>query len=501
MAKYILAIDQGTTSSRAIIYSTELQQIAQAQQELQLHFPQSGYVEQKGTDIWHSVYDSVRLAIQRATLTAADIAAIAITNQRETTLLWHRHSGDMLYNAIVWQDRRTADYCQQLKDDGVEPMLQQKTGLLADPYFSATKLRWLLDNVPGARTLADAGELCFGTVDSFLLWQLSAGKIHATDASNASRTLLFNIHTQQWDDELLRLFDIPPSVLPQVFDNAAGFALTNKSLFGAEVPILAMIGDQQGALLGQACISPGMSKSTYGTGCFAVANTGNKVIYSQHKLLSTVAWRLNGQCTYALEGSIFMAGATVQWLRDQLGIIHQASDSEVLAQGIAYSQSELLIPAFTGLGTPHWQPQVQAALFGMTRDSGRSQIAAAALCSVAYQSRDLLSAMLQDGIQIASLRVDGGMTTNRWFLQALADICQTTVNRCYTSDATALGAAFLGALQLGVIDKLTAINDVWQSDWQLQPAIAPQQASTLYQRWQRASAALIDLDLRLNQGL
>jgi len=322
--------------------------------------------------------------------------------------------------------------------------------------------------------------------------------VHATDASNASRTLLFNIHTQQWDEELLKLFGIPKTILPEVRDNAGEFALSDKASIGAQIPILAMIGDQQAALLGQACIEPGMSKSTYGTGCFAVVNTGNHVFSSKHKLLSTVAWRLNGECTYAMEGSIFMAGATVQWLRDRLGIIHQASDTEALAQGVPYQQSELLIPAFTGLGAPHWQPQVQAALFGMTRDSGRAQLAAAALCAVSYQTRDLLFAMQQDGIAVHSLRVDGGMTANRWFLQALADLTQTPITRCYTTDASALGAAFLAALQLGYVSQLTDISNIWQSDWQLEPEITLQQADALYRRWKNASAALMSLDLKLN---
>lgn len=499
MSKYILAIDQGTTSSRAIIYNPALQAIASAQQELPLSYPQSGWVEQDPAQIWQSVSTSISLALQQANLKPADIAGIGITNQRETTVLWHRSSGKPLYNAIVWQDRRAAQLCQQLKDAGHNSMLQQKTGLLADPYFSAGKLSWLLDNLPTARALAEAGELCFGTIDSYLLWQLSGGKVHATDASNASRTLLFNIHSQQWDDELLQLFDIPAAMLPQVRDNAAEFGLTDHKMFGAAVPLLGMIGDQQAALLGQACIKPGMVKCTYGTGCFAVVNTGDKVLHSKHKLLSTIAWRLNGDTTYALEGSIFMAGATIQWLRDQLGIIHQASDSEVLATGIDYQQTELLVPAFTGLGTPHWQPQVKAALFGLTRDSGRTQIAAAALRSVAYQSRDLLFAMQQDGITVSSLRVDGGMTTNRWFLQALADLSQTAITRCHTTDATALGAAFLVALQLGYADKLADINTIWRSDWQLQPELAPALADALYQRWQRVNAALVALDMAIVQ--
>jgi glycerol kinase len=497
MSKYILAIDQGTTSSRAIIYNPALQAIASAQQELPLSYPQSGWVEQDPAQIWQSVSSSIGLALQQANLTPADIAGIGITNQRETTVLWHRSSGKPLYNAIVWQDRRAAKLCQQLKDAGHNSMLQQKTGLLADPYFSAGKLSWLLDNLPTARALAESGELCFGTIDSYLLWQLSGGKVHATDASNASRTLLFNIHSQQWDNELLQLFNVPAVMLPQVRDNAAEFGLTDNRMFGAAVPLLGMIGDQQAALLGQACINPGMVKCTYGTGCFAVVNTGDKVLHSEHKLLSTIAWRLNGNTTYALEGSIFMAGATIQWLRDQLGIIHQASDSEVLATGIDYQQTELLVPAFTGLGTPHWQPQVRAALFGLTRDSGRTQIAAAALRSVAYQSRDLLIAMQQDGINVSSLRVDGGMTANRWFLQALADLSQTAITRCHTTDATALGAAFLVALQLGYVDKLADINTIWHSDWQLQPELSPTLADALYQRWQRVNAALVALNMAI----
>ncbi len=501
MGKYILAIDQGTTSSRAIIYSTALQPVACAQQELTLTYPQSGWVEQQGEAIWHSVHHSIVQALQAAKLSGKDLAAIAISNQRETTLLWQRHDGKLLYNAIVWQDRRTAVHCQQLKDAGYEDMLQQKTGLLADPYFCASKIAWLLDTIPGARAQAEAGELCFGTVDCYLLWQLSGGKVHATDASNASRTLLFNIHTQQWDDELLQLFAIPNAMLPEVRDNACEFALTDKALFGASIPVLGMAGDQQAALLGQACITPGMSKSTYGTGCFAMVNTGNKVAHSKNKLLSTVAWRLNGKTTYAIEGSIFMAGATVQWLRDKLGIIQCAADTEGLARQTNYQQTELLIPAFTGLGAPHWQPQVKAALFGMTRDSGPSQLSAAALCSVAYQSRDLLNAIKQDGINVDCLRVDGGMTANNWFLQALADITQTPIALCHTSDATALGAAFLAALQLGYIKNLSDISTFWEMAQLWQPELAPQQASNLYQRWQRASSALIALDLELNPAV
>jgi glycerol kinase len=497
MGKYILAIDQGTTSSRAIIYTATLQVVASAQQELPLVYPQPGWVEVSGDEIWRSVKNSIASALAKAKLKPSDIAAIAITNQRETTLLWQRSSGKLLHNAIVWQDRRSAAHCQQLKDAGCDTLLQQKTGLLADPYFSASKLSWLLDNIPDARRQAEAGDLCFGTVDCFLLWQLSGGKVHATDASNASRTLLFNIHSQQWDDELLQLFNIPPALLPDVQDNASTFAITDPVSFGANVPVLSMMGDQQAALLGQACIRPGMSKSTYGTGCFTVVNTGKNVLKSEHKLLSTVAWRLQGACTYALEGSIFMAGATVQWLRDELGIINHASDTEALAKGIAYQQTELLIPAFTGLGAPHWQPEVKAALFGMTRNSGRAELAAAALYSVAYQSRDLLTAMHRDGIQVDSLRVDGGMTANNGFLQALADITQTELTCCHTSDATAFGVAFLAALQLGYAKQLTDISDFWQGGRHFQPAITQQQADALYRRWQRVSQALTAIDIAI----
>ena len=495
MSKYILAIDQGTTSSRAIIYTTALQAVASAQQELPLSYPKPGWVEQNPEQIWQSVYNCITSVLQQARLSASDIACIGITNQRETTLLWHRTTGKVLHPAIVWQDRRGSKLCQQLKDAGLEALLQQKTGLVADPYFSATKLSWLLQHIAGAKQQAENAELCFGTVDSYLLWQLTGGKVHATDASNASRTLLFNIHSQCWDDELLKLFDIPSALLPEVKDNAGMLGVTDSKLFGAAIPVLSMIGDQQAALLGQACVKTGMTKSTYGTGCFTVVNTGKQIINSQHKLLSTLAWRLNGSSTYALEGSIFMAGATVQWLRDKLGVITEAGETEVLAQQSHYKQTELLIPAFTGLGTPYWQPEIKAALLGMTRDTGRPQLAAAALCSVAYQSRDLLTAIARDGIAVDSLRVDGGMTANRWYLQALSDLTQINLTRCHTTDATALGAAFLAACELGYFSGVNDIEQVWQAGWQFQPRLATRDADKLYQRWQDAVSALIKLDL------
>lgn len=498
MSKYLLAIDQGTTSSRAIVYNRQLEVVAQAQQEISLYYPNPGWVEQNPEQLWQSVVSCIRLALKQADLGANDIAALGITNQRETTLLWHKDTGSCVYPAIVWQDRRSANFCQQLKDSGQEPLLQQKTGLLADPYFSATKLCWLLDNVTGVRQQAQRGELCFGTVDSYLLWRLTGGKEHATDASNASRTLLFNLQQQGWDNELLTLFNIPPQLLPKIQDNASLFGYTATELFGTAIPVLSMIGDQQAALLGQACTEPGMSKSTYGTGCFTVANTGSTLLTSQHKLLSTLAWQLNGQPTYALEGSIFMAGATVQWLRDKLGVIQKASETEQLASQCQYQQSELLIPAFTGLGAPYWQPEVKAAFLGMTRNSGAPQLCAAALLSVAYQSLDLLQAMQSDGIHINQLRVDGGMTINNWFLQALADICQLEVTPAANSDATALGAAFLAALELGWFSRLDDIKQVWRAGPRFSPKLSQINAQQLHQRWQRAVASLLALDLAIH---
>ncbi|CAM3834647.1 glycerol kinase GlpK [Rheinheimera salexigens] len=492
MSEYILAIDQGTTSSRVIIYNRQLKAITIAQQEVELIYPQPGWVEQNPEQLWQSVYNCMVTALKQAQLNATDIAAIAITNQRETSLLWHKCTGKTLYNAIVWQDRRTAQTCLQLEQQGHLTDIQQRTGLRLDPYFSATKLAWLLDNIPDARVAADNAELCFGTVDSYLLWRLTAGKVHATDATNASRTLLFNLHTQEWDPKLLSLFDIPDSLLGEIKDNAAEFGYTDTNLFGSAIPIFAMIGDQQAALLGQACITPGMAKSTYGTGCFSMLNTGSKVFISQQQLISTLAWRLNAKPTYALEGSIFMAGAIVQWLRDKLGIIQQAADTEALAQQVPYQQSELLIPAFTGLGAPYWQPNAQAAIFGMTRNTGKAELAAAALLSVCYQSRDLLQAMAADGIALDILRVDGGMTENSWFLQALADITQQPLQRCHTAETSVLGAAFLAGLQLGYFTDLSDIQQVWQANQQYNPKIPPLQADSLYQRWQDGVTAIIN---------
>lgn len=492
---YILAIDQGTTSSRAVIFNRQMRPIASAQQELTLHYPQPGWVEQDPDDIWQSVINCITQAISKAGLTISNIAAIAISNQRETTILWDKDTGQAIANAIVWQDRRTAAFCRQLQQQGAEVTISQKTGLRADPYFSASKIGWLLDNVPDARTKAAAGKLCFGTVDSFILSRLTGGKVHATDASNASRTALYNLNSLEWDPELLQLFDIPSNLLPEIKDSAGVFGTSAVAVLGAAIPIMAILGDQQAALLGQACISPGMLKSTYGTGCFAVVNTGDSIIRSNNQLLSTLAWQLNGKATYALEGSIFMAGATVQWLRDKLGIISQASDTEALASQSSYQQTEILVPAFTGMGAPYWQPEAKAALFGMTRDTGKAQLAAAALCAVAYQSADLLSAMRQDGITVAQLRVDGGMTNNRWFLQALADLCQQPVQRSNNTDATVFGAGFLAAVSLGYYPDISAINQLWQAEQQHQPQISKAEQTKLYQRWQTAVAAVLTQQL------
>lgn len=481
--KLILAIDQGTTSSRALVFDAQLKVLGRGQHEFPQHFPNDGWVEHDPEDIWQSSLNACLDAINSSGFTAHDIASIAITNQRETTVVWERATGKPLYKAIVWQDRRTAEYCHTLKSQGYEPHIQEKTGLLLDPYFSATKLQWILNEIPEARERAVKGELCFGTIDSFLLWRLTGGKVHKTDVSNASRTLLMNLTTRQWDQELLQLFDIPANVLPTISDNASDFGITDPALFGIGIPIHALIGDQQGALLGQGCISPGQGKSTYGTGCFMLMNSGSEPVFSNNKLLSTLAWQLNGEPTYALEGSIFMAGAIVQWLRDKLGIISQAEETEPLAAKVPWQQSELLIPAFTGLGAPYWEPKARAAILGMTRDTGKEQIAAAALRSVAYQTQDLLQAMADDGQHIKELKVDGGMTTNKWFLQALADITQLDIVRAESTEVTIRGAAFLAGIQAGIFKQIEDITPLSLRGTAYTGHLPEQQRQQLYQRW------------------
>ena len=484
MAKPILAIDHGTTSSRAILFSASGRPEHVAQQEFAQHFPNDGWVEHDGEEIWSSTLAVCREVLEKAGISASEVAGIGITNQRETTLVWDAASGELLYRAIVWQDRRTASYCAELKAAGHEAMISERTGLLIDPYFSATKLRWILDNVPGARARAERNELRFGTVDCFLLWRLTGGKVHRTDATNASRTMLFNIHTQQWDDDLLQLLDIPASLLPEVMDSAADFGQTAPEVLGASIPVCGIAGDQQAALIGQACFEPGMVKSTYGTGCFMVMNTGSTPIRSQNRLLTTVGYRLNGQTSYALEGSIFVAGAAIQWLRDGLKLIQHAGETEALARQAGEHTGVYLVPAFTGLGAPYWDPTARGAIFGLTRDTGIAQIVAAGVQSVCFQTRDLLEAMQADGAQsTAALRVDGGMVINNWVVQELANILGVTVDRPQVTETTALGAAYLAGLQLGIFKDLDDIASHWACERTFAPEMAETQRDALYEGW------------------
>jgi len=479
-------MDQGTTSSRAIIFDGQYAIVEQVQQEFAQHFPDSGWVEHSPADIWQTSLDTARQALANAGMSADQIAAIGITNQRETTLLWDRNSGEPVYNAIVWQDRRTADYCNSLKDQGQEPMITSKTGLLLDPYFSATKVAWILDNVEGARARAEAGELAFGTMDTWLLWNLTEGKSHATDATNASRTMLYNIHSGRWDNELLQLFDIPASLLPVVKDCAADFGSTE--LLGGEVPILGIAGDQQAATLGQACFKTGMMKSTYGTGCFALLNTGDSAVSSSNRLLTTIAYQLDGKTTYALEGSIFIAGAAVQWLRDGLGIIDSAKQSGELAAEADNSQQVYMIPAFTGLGAPWWDADARGALIGLTRGTGPAEISRAALESVCYQTLDLLKAMQADWQQSGDtvLRVDGGMVASDWTMQRLADILQAPVDRPVIAETTALGAAWLAGSRAGVWPDQAGFAESWKLDKNFAPQMPAEERDNKVAGWDTA---------------
>ena len=483
---YILAMDQGTTSSRAILFDQQYAIVEQAQQEFPQHFPDSGWVEHSPADIWQTSLDTARQALANSGISADQIAAIGITNQRETTLLWDRNSGEPVYNAIVWQDRRTADYCTSLKDQGLEPIITSKTGLLLDPYFSASKVAWILDNVEGARARAEAGELAFGTMDTWLLWNLTQGRAHATDATNASRTMLYNIHTGTWDTELLDLFDIPASLLPEVRDCAADFGTTD--LLGSEIPILGIAGDQQAATLGQACFNTGMMKSTYGTGCFALLNTGDTAVASSNRLLTTIAYQLEGKTTYALEGSIFIAGAAVQWLRDGLGIIDSAQQSGELATEADDSQQVYMIPAFTGLGAPWWDADARGALIGLTRGTGPAEISRAALESVCYQTLDLLKAMQADWNQTTQtvLRVDGGMVASDWTMQRLADILQAQVDRPVIAETTALGAAWLAGSKAGVWPDKEGFAASWQLDRNFGPEMTPGERNKKVAGWDKA---------------
>jgi glycerol kinase len=484
----LLAIDQGTTSTRAIVFDERGGKLGAHQVKLPQSFPQPGFVEHDALRIWADVLSCVRGALHAASLQAQHIAAIGITNQRETTVIWDRASGHPIAPAIVWQDRRTAAFCKAHADKSA--WLSTKTGLLLDPYFSATKIAWLLDNIPDARAQAERGELAFGTIDSWLIWQLTSGRVHATDASNASRTALFNIHTQAWDEELLAFFKVPKSLLPEVRDSAANYGSSDAAHFGQAIAICGVAGDQQAATVGQACFTPGMMKSTYGTGCFMVLNTGAQCVASQNRLISTVAYRLNGITTYALEGSIFVAGAAVQWLRDAMHLFENAGETEALARSVPDSNGVVLVPAFTGLGAPYWDPEARGAILGLTRDTGLAHIVRAALESVAFQSRDLLDAMAADAPTPIELRVDGGMVVNDWLTQCLADLLQLPVVRPATVETTALGAAFLAGLGCGLYSSLQALSLLWQEERRFTAAITADSAQAGQQQWRAAVARI-----------
>tara|TARA_R100001369_G_scaffold21090_1_gene38469 strand:+ start:1841 stop:3334 length:1494 start_codon:yes stop_codon:yes gene_type:complete len=489
---HILAIDQGTTSSRAIIFDADMAPIASAQEEFDQHFPQSGWVEHDPSDLWASTAATCRAAIEKAGLGVDAITAIGITNQRETTLVWDRATGQPIHNAIVWQDRRTADTCRDLAEHA--ELVTAKTGLLLDPYFSATKVKWILDHVDGARDRAKAGELAFGTVDSWLIWKLTAGAVHATDATNACRTMLYDIHKGRWSSTICDLLDIPMEMLPEVKDCAADFGTTRPDLFGRAIPIMGVAGDQQAATLGQACFKPGMMKSTYGTGCFALLNTGDTPVASTSRLLTTIAYQLDGKPTYALEGSIFIAGAVVQWLRDGLKMIREAKETQPLAEASDPGQPVILVPAFTGLGAPYWNADCRGAIFGLSRNSGPAELARAALESVGYQTRDLLDAMRADwagDAGDASLRVDGGMSASDYAMQFLADIIDAPVDRPKVQETTALGAAWLAGHRAGLYPDQAGFAEKWALDRTFTPAMAPEDRAAKYHQWTRAVQATL----------
>jgi glycerol kinase len=495
VASHLLAIDQGTTSTRAIVFDRAFRRVSVDQRELTQFYPNDAWpndawVEHDPEEIYAATLAVMRGAVAKAGLAAADIAGIGITNQRETTIVWDRATGAPIHPAIVWQDRRTSAACAGLIEDGAAPLIAARTGLLIDPYFSATKIAWILDNISGARDRALRGELAFGTVDSFLLWRLTGGAAHRTDAANAARTMLFDIHRQCWDADLLELFGVPPQILPEVCDNSAEFGIMDASILGAPIPILAMVGDQQGALIGQGCVERGMAKSTYGTGCFLVLNTGDAPLESRHRLLTTVAYRIAGQTTYALEGSIFVAGAVVQWMRDGLKLIENAAGSEARAAAVRLDHGVYFVPAFTGLGAPYWDPQARGAILGLTRDTGIDEIVSAGLQAVCYQTLDLQNAMALDGLRAARLRVDGGMVANAWLMQFLADLLDVTVERPAMTETTALGAAYLAGLGAGFIDSLAETQALWRADKSFAPAMAGVDRDRLYAGWRRAVARI-----------
>lgn len=487
----LLAIDQGTTSSRAIVFDTDVNIMSVAQEEFPQIYPADGWVEHDPEAIWSTTLSTAKRAFTEAETKGGKVVAIGITNQRETTILWERDSGKPIHNAIVWQDRRTADTCEKLVEDNLSEDVHQRTGLLLDPYFSATKISWVLDQVEGARKQAERGKLAFGTIDCFLISRLTGNQVHATDVTNAARTSLFNIKDQSWDEALLRIFDVPPAVLPQVLDCAADFGQTAPELFGRAIPILGVAGDQQAATIGQCCFNPGAIKSTYGTGCFVLMNTGDNALISRNRLLSTIAYRINGKTTYALEGSIFIAGAAMQWLRDGLGLISNAKESEELAKQLASNNGVYMVPAFTGLGAPYWNPNVRGAIFGINRSTGPAEIIRAVLESVCYQTHDLFAAMAEDGVNPSSLRIDGGMVANNWMVQFLADILDLPVNRPKIMETTALGAAYLAGIQAGVLGSFDDLSKQWQMDARFEPQITAFNRKHLLDGWHDAVQRVI----------
>jgi glycerol kinase len=487
-ADHLLAIDQGTSSSRAVVFDRDARPVGSGQQEFTQFYPQPGWVEHDPEEIWQSVVEVMKKAVANSRVPPERIAALGITNQRETTLVWERATGRCIYPAIVWQDRRTSKYCRRLMDDGLEPTVIEKTGLRIDPYFSASKLVWILDNVPDARRLAVAGKLAFGTVDTFLTWRLTGGRIHATDATNASRTMLFNIHSQQWDSELLSELEVPGNLLPEVRDCADDFGVTDATVTGFSWPIGGIAGDQQAALVGQAGFVRGMTKSTYGTGCFVITNTGAEVVRSTHKLLSTVAYRLKGDVTYGVEGSIFVAGSAIQWLRDELKVIKSAAETEAIAVATGVVEHVHVVPAFAGLGAPYWDPDARGAILGLSRDCGVGHIVTAALQAVAYQTKDLIQAMADDGIGPSVIRVDGGMVANDWLLQFMADLLGLEVERPANTESTVLGAALLAGLQVGLFSSIDAVCAVWRRDALFAPRMDEARRNRLYEGWADAVA-------------
>lgn len=489
---YILALDQGTTSSRSLLFDKQGNIISQAQKEFRQIFPQPGWVEHDAEEIWSTQYGTMAEAVAKANINMKQIAGIGITNQRETTVVWDKSSGQPIYNAIVWQDRRTASYCDDLKSAGLAATIQQKTGLVIDAYFSGTKLKWILDNVTGAREKAVKGELAFGTIDSWLTWKLTNGEVHVTDVSNASRTMLYNIHSLQWDEELLKIFDIPASVLPEVKPSSKIYGVTGNIIPDSRIPIAGIAGDQQAALFGQLCTQPGMVKNTYGTGCFMLMNTGEKAIASKNNLLTTIAWQIDKKTEYALEGSVFIAGAVVQWLRDELKIIRTSADVEKLAGQVKDTDGVYIVPAFAGLGAPHWNQYARGSIFGLTRGSSNAHIARAALDSIAYQTFDVLKAMEADaGIHIKELRVDGGATVNNQLMQFQSDILNTNVVRPKITETTALGAAYLAGLAVGYWKNVEEIQQQWQVDKSFSPSMPDEKRNELISGWQRAVKASI----------